>query len=215
MSDMNDNKDATPEDDEKARFNRVHQGDEIDVTAMAPGMRSIMIGLGWDVIGFDSDAADLDASLFLLNKEELTREDEDFIFYNNLTSKDGAVEHTGDNRTGAGDGDDETVFIELDKIPYDVTKLAFVVSLYDAESRGHSFRDVRNVFFRVVDSETNRELFRYFMDGELQENTHATAVRVGFLVRDGGKWVFEAEGAMIEGGLARLATNYGIIVAGV
>ena len=86
MSDMNDTKDATPEDDEKARFNRVHQGDEVDITAMAPGMRSIMIGLGWDVIGFDSDAADLDASLFLLNKEELTREDEDFIFYNNLIS---------------------------------------------------------------------------------------------------------------------------------
>lgn len=201
-------------EDPQARFNRVHQGESMNVTALAPGLKSIMLGLGWDVIGFDADAPDLDASLFLLDKEGLTRSDEDFIFYNNTTALEGAVEHTGDNRTGAGDGDDETVMINLEKIPYDVMKIQFVVSVYDAAMRGHSFQDVRNVFFRLVDQETNRELFRYFLDGELHNNERATALKVGYLYRDGDSWMFCAEGELIEDGLNRLATTYGIIVAG-
>lgn len=201
-------------DDPQARFNRVHQSETINASVLVPGLNSIMIGLGWDVIGFEADAPDLDASIFLLDKEGLTRSDDDFIFYNNMTALEGAIEHTGDNRTGAGDGDDETVMIDLGKIPYDIMKVQFVVSVYDAASRGHSFQDVRNVFFRVVDQESNRELFRYFLDGELQSNERGTALKVGYLYRDGDSWMFCAEGELIEDGLNRLATTYGIIVAG-
>lgn len=197
------------------RFNRVHKGETLNISAAAPGINSVMIGLGWDVIGFDTGAADLDASVFLLNKDDETRQDDDFVFFNHLQTQDGAVEHTGDNRTGAGDGDDETVFIDLDKISYDVTKIEFVVSIYDAEIQNHSFKDVRNVFFRLVDHTTGHEIFRYFMDAELSEIERATALKIGYMTRDGDSWLFVAEGELIEGGLARLATTYGIVVAGV
>lgn len=211
---MTDSSSEKQQDDPQAKFNRVHQGETLDFSELSPGLNKIMIGLGWDMIGFEADAPDLDASVFLLNKEGLTRQNEDFIYYNNMTALDGAIEHKGDNRTGAGDGDDENIVIDLDKIPFDIMKIQFVVSIYDAQARGHSFLDVRNVFFRVVDSENKRELFRYFLDGELKANERGTALKVGYIFRDGNKWMFTAEGELVEDGLNRVATTYGMIIAG-
>lgn len=187
-------------------------GEQANLTRIDPTLKKVMVGVGWDVVGFDSEAPDLDASVFLLDKHDKTRVDEDFIFYNNTTGSDGAVEHTGDNRTGAGDGDDETVFIDLMALPFDIIRIAFVVSIYDADVRGHNFKNIRNAFLRVVNKENGIELMKFYLDKEFQENPKATAVVVGTLLREGPNWFFEARGEMTAGGLEKIATNYGIII---
>lgn len=192
--------------------NRVTRGEEINLTRMDPSMKRVLIALGWDVIGFEGEPPDLDGSVFLLDKDDQTREDEDFVFYNNMKGCDGAVEHYGDNRTGAGDGDDETMFIDLNGLPFDIQKVEFTVSIYEAEERGHSFNNVRNTFIRLINRDTEREICRYELDDEIHEKS-ATAMIVCHLRREGPNWFFEARGEPVDGGLAQIATDRGIIVA--
>lgn len=184
-----------------------------NLTRLDPTLRRLMIGIGWDVVGFESEPPDLDVSLFLVDKNEQTRIDEDFIFYNNLKSPDGAVEHMGDNRTGAGDGDDENIRMDLEKIPYEVYRIYFVISIYEAELKKQSFKSVRNSFLRIINEETGIELMRFNLDQEFLDHPDTTAVNVGFLERSGPNWFFEGVGTMTAGGLKEIATNYGIVVA--
>lgn len=184
-----------------------------NLTRLDPTLRKLMIGVGWDVVGFETDPPDLDVSLFLVDKNEQTRVDEDFIFYNNLKSSDGAVEHMGDNRTGAGDGDDENIRMDLERIPYEIYRIYFIISIYEADLKAQSFKSVRNSFLRIINEETGIELMRFNLDQEFLDQPDATAVNVGFLERSGPNWFFEGLGKMTSGGLREIATQYGIIVA--
>lgn len=184
-----------------------------NLTRLDPTLRKIMVGIGWDVAGFGSEPPDLDVSIFMVDKNEKTRIDEDFVFYNNLKSLDGSVEHMGDNRTGAGEGDDENIRIDLEKTPYEVFRIYFVISIYEAELKRQSFKSVRNSFLRITNEETGIELMRFNLDQEFVDTPDATAVNVGFLERSGPNWFFEGLGKMTKGGLKELATQYGIIVA--
>ena len=189
------------------------RGEQVNLTRLDPTLRKITVGVGWDVIGFDAEAPDLDASLFLLDKTDKTRFDEDFIFYNNLKSLESEVEHRGDNRTGAGDGDDEIISVDLMRLPFEVTKMVFVISIYDAAVRNHTFKSVRNCFLRISNEETGLELMRFNLDKEFDENPKASAVLVGTISREGPNWFFDGVGEFEAGGLPKLATSYGIIVA--
>lgn len=191
--------------------NKVKRGKEINLTLKDPTLREITVGVGWDMKAFDKDPPDLDVSVFLLDREERTRVDEDFVFYNNLQGSDGAVKHMGDNRTGAGDGDDETIQINLQGLPFDITKICFVLSIYPNEEQEHDFSMVRNVYFRVVNKATNHELFRYELDEELVDG--GEGMIISQIERIGTDWIFHAIGETVEGGLSQIAHNYGIIVA--
>lgn len=196
---------VTPDKD-----NLVSLGDEINLSKKMPGFKHALVGIGWDLKQFDRDPPDLDASVFLLNKDEKTRVDEDFIFYNNLSGCDGAVSHTGDSRTGAGEGDDETIVIDLEALPFDVIKIVFVVSIYDLDASENNFTHVKNVYFRLVDQDTGHELLRYELDEEL--HVSHTGLIVGEIERVGAEWVFRAVGETNAGGLVKIASGYGIVV---
>ncbi|MEM6812333.1 MAG: TerD family protein [Pseudomonadota bacterium] len=189
--------------------NKIKVGDEVNLTQKDPTLREITIGVGWDLKAFESDPLDLDASVFLLDRNDKTRIDEDFVFYHNLRDLDGAVIHKGDSRTGAGDGDDETITIDLTKLSFEVLKIAFVVSIYDMEFKGHDFSMVKNVYFRIVNQNTDSELFRFELDDELTEHD---GLLIGMLERVGAEWVFNAIGETIEGGLGKIASDYGCVI---
>lgn len=196
--------------------NLIYRGDRLNLTQMDPTIKRLEFGFGWDVVGFGDEGADLDASVFLLDKDDLTRVDEDFVFYNNEEGCDGAVKHKGDNRTGAGAGDDENIYLELTGVPFDVFKIEVVVSIYNGDENEKSFaKDVRNTFIRLHNPDSEMELFRYELDKEMTENPDATAIKVGFLERMGPEWHFQAEGIAVRGGLEKIATEYGIIVKAV
>ena len=131
------------------------KGGNLSLTKEAPGMTKVLVGLGWDTRSTDGVDFDLDASAFLLKADGKVRADSDFIFYNQLKSVDGSVEHTGDNRTGAGDGDDEAIKVDLSKVPADIDKIAFTVTIHEAETRRQSFGQVRNAFIRIVNQDSN------------------------------------------------------------
>ena len=192
---------------------KLKRGEQVNLTRLDPTLNKITVGMGWDVIGFDNEAPDLDSSIFLLDKTGKTRMDEDFIFYNNLRSTNGEVEHRGDNRTGAGDGDDEIILVDLMALPFDITAVNFVISIYDAGVREHTFKNVRNCFLRISNPDTGVELMRFNLDKEFDENLKATAVLVGSLMREGPNWFFDGLGTLEPGGLPKIATDYGIIVA--
>jgi tellurium resistance protein TerD len=192
---------------------RLKRGEQVNLTRLDPTLKKIHVGVGWDVIGFDSEAPDLDCSVFLLDKKNKTRRDEDFVFYNNAKTDDGCVVHLGDNRTGAGEGDDEVISLDLDAVPFDVASVVFVISIYDAGVRGHTFKNVRNCFLRMVNEDTKIELMRFNLDLEFETSPKATAVIVGSLMREGQNWFFDGLGTMEDGGLPKIATDYGITVA--
>ena len=126
------------------------KGQKVDLTKGNPGLKSIMVGLGWDVNAFDSGADfDLDAAAFLLTDTGKVSKSEDFVFYGNLAHPSGSVQHLGDNLTGAGDGDDEQIKVELAKVPENITKIAFTVTIYEAEQRRQNFGQVNNAFIRI------------------------------------------------------------------
>lgn len=193
-------------DDNKAAI-----GDDINLTAKDPTLTRILIGVGWDLTSFDADALDLDVSLFMLDKDKMTRVNEDFIYYNNMESADKAVVHNGDNRTGAGDGDDESITIDLNGVSYDVHTLQFVVSIYKGFEKKQNLGMVRNTYLRVVNADTAHELIRYDMDADL-EGKEDIAVVVASLNREGPKWHFTPIGEFIEGGLGEIARKYGLII---
>ncbi|MCX2485882.1 TerD family protein [Pedobacter sp. MR2016-24] len=164
------------------------------------------IGLGWDTNSSSTGSAfDLDASLFILGDNKKIITDEHFIFYNNLVSPDGAVEHTGDNLTGDGDGDDEQVKIDLSRIDAKVSEICVVVTIHEAEARRQNFGQVRNSFIRIFDTVSNQEILKY----ELEEDfSIETAVEFGRIYKREGKWKFEAVGVGMKGGLQDYLNKY-------
>ncbi|WP_010289989.1 TerD family protein [Kurthia massiliensis] len=189
---------------------QLSKGQRIDLTKDNPALSNIIIGLGWDVKSYDGGQDyDLDASAFLLNSEGKCRQDLDFIFYNNLQSTDGSVVHTGDNRTGEGDGDDEQIKVDLSKVPADVDKIAITVTIHDAEARNQNFGQISNAFARLVDENTGQEVLHFDLG---EDFSIETAVVFCELYRHGGDWKFNAVGAGFQGGLAALVNAYGLSV---
>ena len=183
------------------------KGGNLSLTKEAPGMTKVLVGLGWDARSTDGTEFDLDASAFLLKADGKVRADSDFIFYNQLKSVDGSVEHTGDNRTGEGDGDDEAIKVDLSKIPADIHKIAFTVTIHEAEARRQSFGQVRNAFIRIVNQDTNVEVGRYDL---AEDASTETAMIFAELYRHGTEWKFRAVGQGFRGGLKPLAESYGL-----
>jgi tellurium resistance protein TerD len=184
------------------------KGQKVDLTKGNPGLKNIMVGLGWDVNAFDSGADfDLDASAFLLGADGKCPSDKEFVFYGNLTHTSEAVQHMGDNLTGEGDGDDEQIQVDLSKIPANIEKVAFTVTIYNADQRRQNFGQVSNAFIRIVDESSNTELIRYDLG---EDFSIETAVVVGELYRHNGEWKFNAIGSGFQGGLKALCGYYGI-----
>ncbi|MBR4639732.1 MAG: TerD family protein [Butyrivibrio sp.] len=184
------------------------KGQKIDLTKGNPSLKNIMVGLGWDVNEFDSGAAfDLDASAFLLGASGKCPSEREFIFYGNLEHSSGSVKHMGDNLTGEGDGDDEQIQVNLGTIPSNVERVAFTVTIYDADKRRQNFGQVSNAYIRIVDEATNTELIRYDLG---EDFSIETAVVVGELYKKDGNWKFNAIGSGFQGGLAALCGHYGI-----
>lgn len=187
----------------------LQKGGRISLTKEAPTLKKVHVGLGWDERATDGSEFDLDASAFLLNDQGKVRSDSDFIFYNQLESTDGSVKHTGDNRTGVGEGDDEVILLSLDGIPGDVHKIAFTVTIHDAEKRQQNFGQVANAFIRLVNAETNEEVVRYDLT---EDSSIETALIFGEIYRHNEEWRFSAVGQGYAGGLASLCQQYGVNV---
>ena len=187
------------------------KGQKVDLTKGNPGLKNIMAGLGWDVNAFDSGADFyVDAAAFMVGENGKCRTEKEFVFYGNLEHTSGAVKHLGDNLTGAGDGDDEQIHIDLSNVPANISKIAFTVTIYDAEVRRQNFGQVSNAFIRIVDEATGTELIRYDLG---EDFSIETAIVVGELYRHNGEWKFNAIGSGFQGGLAALCGHYGIEVA--
>lgn len=187
------------------------KGQKVDLTKGNPGLKSVMVGLGWDVNAFDSGADfDLDAAAFMLGADGKCPTEKEFVFYGNLKHASNAVTHMGDNLTGEGDGDDEQIRVDLSKIPDNISKIAFTVTIYDAETRRQNFGQVSNAFIRIVDEATGTELIRYDLG---EDFSIETAVVVGEMYKHGSEWKFNAIGSGFQGGLAALCGHYGIDVA--
>lgn len=187
------------------------KGQKVDLTKKNPSLKNIMVGLGWDVNEFDSGADfDLDAAAFMLGANGKCPTEKEFVFYGNLEHTSGAVKHMGDNLTGEGDGDDEQIEVSLAKIPSNVERIAFTVTIYDAEPRRQNFGQVSNSYIRIVDADTDSELIRYDLG---EDFSIETAVVVGELYKHNGEWKFNAIGSGFQGGLAALCGHYGIEVA--
>lgn len=184
------------------------KGQKVDLTKDNPNLKSLIVGLGWDTNKYDGGAAfDLDASVFLLGANGKVPSDEEFIYFNNLKHKSGGVTHAGDNLTGDGDGDDEQIKVDLSKIPSNIEKIAFTVTIYDAEKRNQNFGQVSNAFIRIVDEISNKELVRYDLGEDFSVET---SVVVGEIYRHNGEWKFNAIGSGFSGGLGALGKNFGV-----
>jgi tellurium resistance protein TerD len=185
----------------------IAKGGNVSLSKEAPGLTKILIGLGWDARATDGADFDLDASAFLLAESGKVRSDSDFIFYNQLKSSDGSVEHTGDNLTGEGEGDDESIKVDLSRVPEAIQKIAVAVTIHDAENRRQNFGMVENAFIRVVNDSDNKEIARYDLS---EDYSTETALIFGEIYRHGAEWKFRAVGQGFQGGLAPLARNYGV-----
>ncbi|MFJ7985928.1 TerD family protein [Streptomyces sp. NPDC096351] len=185
------------------------KGGNVSLSKEAPGLTAVLVGLGWDVRTTTGSDYDLDASALLLNEAGRVGSDRDFVFYNNLTSPDGSVEHTGDNLTGEGDGDDEAIKVNLAAVPAHVARIVFPVSIHDADHRGQSFGQVRNAFIRVVNQAGGAELARYDLS---EDAATETAMVFGELYRHGSEWKFRAVGQGYASGLAGIASDFGVSV---
>ncbi|KUP05318.1 chemical-damaging agent resistance protein C [Bacillus coahuilensis m2-6] len=186
------------------------KGQKVDLTKTNPGLTKVLVGLGWDTNKYDGgNDFDLDASVFLLDASGKCASDKDFIFYNQREGGNGSVVHTGDNLTGAGDGDDEQVIVDLSNVPSTIQKIAFVITIHDGENRNQNFGQVSNAFVRVVNEQSNEELIRYDLG---EDFSIETAIVVGELYRHGGEWKFSAIGSGYQGGLAKIATDFGLQV---
>jgi tellurium resistance protein TerD len=185
------------------------KGGNVNLTKEAPGLNKIVIGLGWDARATDGTEFDLDASAFLVKLDGKVRSDSDFCFFNNKIVADGAVQHAGDNTTGAGEGDDETIKVELSKIPADLDKVVFTVTIHEAEARKQNFGQVSRAYIRVVNEDGGQELARYDLS---EDASIETAMIFGEIYRIGDDWKFKAVGQGFAGGLAPLATSFGVNV---
>ncbi|QPP09051.1 TerD family protein [Streptomyces bathyalis] len=185
------------------------KGGNVSLTKEAPNLTAVIVGLGWDARTTTGSDFDLDASALLANGEGKVSNDKNFVFFNNLKSPDGSVEHTGDNLTGEGEGDDEVIKVNLAGVPADVEKIVFPVSIYEAESRQQSFGQVRNAFIRVVNQADNNELARYDLS---EDASTETAMVFGELYRHGAEWKFRAIGQGYASGLRGIAQDFGVNV---
>jgi tellurium resistance protein TerD len=185
------------------------KGGNVSLTKEAPGLTAVTIGLGWDIRSTTGADFDLDASAILAGADGRVVSDGHFVFFNNLTSVDGSVEHTGDNTTGEGDGDDEQIKVNLAAVPAEVDKVVFPVSIYDATTRQQSFGQVRNAFIRVINQAGGAELARYDLS---EDASTETAMVFGELYRNGAEWKFRAVGQGYAEGLAGIARDFGVNV---
>ncbi len=185
------------------------KGGNVSLSKTDPTLKNVIVGLGWDARPTDGADFDLDASAFMVKEDGKVRSNSDFIFYNQTKSACGSVEHTGDNRTGEGDGDDEAVIVLLDKIPSDVQRVVFCVTIHDADLRKQNFGQVSHAFVRVVNKDSNNEVARYDLS---EDASIETAMIFGEIYRHSGEWKFKAVGQGYAGGLAALAKQYGIDV---
>ncbi|GKW45660.1 MULTISPECIES: TerD family protein [unclassified Planococcus (in: firmicutes)] len=184
------------------------KGQKVDLTKSNPGLSKVVVGLGWDTNKYDGGQDfDLDSSVFLLDASGKAASEADFIFYNNTIGAGGAVEHTGDNKTGEGEGDDEAVNIDLSAIPSSIEKVSFAITIHDAEARGQNFGQVSNSYVRIVNAGSNEELIRYDLG---EDFSIETAIVVGELYRHGAEWKFNAIGSGYQGGLASLVKDFGL-----
>ena len=189
---------------------QLSKGQRIDLTKGNPGLQKGIIGLGWDTNKYTGGQDfDLDASAFLLDENGRCMNDFDFIFYNQSEHPTGGVIHTGDNRTGEGDGDDEQILVDFSKIPSSVNRIGITVTIHEAETRNQNFGQVSNAFVRFVNEQTNEELLHYDLG---EDFSIETAVVVGELYRHAGDWKFNAIGSGFQGGLASLCNNFGLDV---
>lgn len=188
----------------------LQKGQKVSLTKGNPGLTNVVVGLGWDVNSFDTGGDfDLDAAAFLLTDSGKVSNQNDFIYFGNLAHPSGAVQHLGDNLTGVGEGDDEQIKIDLTKVPANITKIAFTVTIYEAEARRQNFGQVNNAFVRIYNDSTGEELLRYDLGEDFSIETAAV---FGELYKNGGEWKFNAIGSGYQGGLAALCNNYGIDV---
>ena len=186
------------------------KGQKIDLTKGNTGLSKLLVGLGWDINKYDGQAAfDLDAAAFMLGANGKVQNDADFVFYNNPKHSSGAVQHMGDNRTGAGEGDDEVIRVDLAKVPAGIDKIDFTVTIHEADTRKQNFGQVSNAFIRIVDEAKGEELIRYDLG---EDFSIETAVVVGELYRNAGEWKFNAIGSGFKGGLRALCLNFGVNV---
>ena len=187
----------------------LQKGGNVNLSKEAPTMTKMVVGLGWDVRATDGAAFDLDAVAFVLKADGKVRADSDFIFFNNKQNAEGSVVHGGDNRTGEGDGDDETVIIDLSKMPADAEKVAVCVTIYDADNRRQNFGQVSRAYVRVVNDAGQQEVARYDLS---EDGSVETAMIFGEVYRHNGEWKFKAIGQGFKGGLGPLAASYGVNV---
>lgn len=188
----------------------LQKGQKVSITKGNPGLSRVMVGLGWDVNRFDTGGDfDLDTAAFLLTANGRVSRPEDFVFFGNLRHPSGAAEHLGDNLTGVGEGDDEQIRIDLSRVPAGITKIAFTVTIYDADVRRQNFGQVNNAFIRICNEATGEEILRYDLG---EDFSIETAVVFGELYNHNGEWKFNAIGSGYQGGLAALCGNYGVDV---
>ena len=188
----------------------LQKGQKVSLTKGNPGLKKVVVGLGWDVNQFDTGGDfDLDAAAFMLTDSGKVSGSDDFVFYGNLKHPSGSVQHMGDNLTGAGDGDDEQIMIDLSMVPANVTKIAFTVTIYDAETRRQNFGQVNNAFIRIYNEENGEEMLRYDLGEDFSIETAAV---FGELYKNGDEWKFNAIGSGYQGGLAALCENFGVDV---
>ena len=183
------------------------KGGNVSLTMTVPGLKKILIGLGWDAMATEGAGFDLDASLFMLKADGKVRSDSDFIFYNNLKSADGSVEHAGDNITGTGEGDDEALKVDLERVPSDVIRLSVGVTIHEADVRKQNFGMVSSAFIRIVNQDNNQEIARYDLS---EDASTETAMLFGEVYRLSGEWKFKALGQGFSGGLGPMAKNFGV-----
>ena len=186
------------------------KGQKVSLTKGNPGLQRVVVGLGWDTNAFDTGGAyDLDSSAFLLSDAGKVTKPEDFVFYGNLKHPSGGVTHMGDNLTGAGDGDDEQIKVDLSKMPPELTKIAFTVTIHEAEQRNQNFGQVSNAYIRIYNEDNGEELLRYDLGEDFSIETAAV---FGELYKHGDEWKFNAIGSGYQGGLAALCNYYGVEV---
>ena len=189
----------------------LQKGQKVSLTKENPGLNNVLVGIGWDVNRFDTGGDfDLDSAAFMLADTGRVSSQDDFIFFGNLSHPSGSVRHMGDNLTGVGDGDDEQIRIELSKVPANISRIAFTVTIYDADSRHQNFGQVSNAYVRIMDESTGAELLRYDLGEDFSIETAAV---FGELYKNGAEWKFNAIGSGYQGGLAALCGHYGIDVA--
>ncbi len=188
----------------------LQKGQKVSLTKDNPGLKNVVVGLGWDVNAFDTGGDfDLDAAAFLLTDAGKVSKSDDFVFYGNLCHPSQSVQHMGDNLTGAGDGDDEQIKVDLSKVPANITKIAFTVTIYEPEQRRQNFGQINNAFIRIYNEANGEEMLRYDLGEDFSIETAAV---FGELYKSGSEWKFNAIGSGFQGGLAALCANFGVDV---